>query len=214
MNWTPKTVFLAALLTLGLLVEGSNLAELFFEFMKTYRPNWYELFNHLAAVGFSSFWLLTIVFTGIYGEKLHSWAVAVLCMLVSLYVYKDIAAFSLSNFELTHRHTVVLLQSVVLPYFVAFYTHKFSIEMGYRKPTKQEMLMGYMNEAYQLLKFQEDMQRQGMKHIGEIIPQVLPQKPTEPTIQQPVTTEKPQAATQTEQEDVNIFELLDQRKKN
>ena len=211
MHYSNKGIFISCLLTLGLLVEGSNLADLFYGFMQQYRPNWYDLFNHLAALGMSSFWLLTIVFTGVYGKKLHSWGTAVLCMFVSLYVYKDIAAFSITSMNFSHTHIVVLLQSVILPYFVAFFTHEAAIELGHRKPTKQELVLGYMNEAYQLIKFQEDMQRQGLKHIGEIIPQVLPQeKPKE----QHVTTEKPQAATQPEQEDVNIFNLLDQRKKN
>jgi hypothetical protein len=212
-QYKAKNIFLIALLSIGVLVEGTNLADLFYKFMLDYRPNWYELFNHLAALGFASFWLLSIIWTGIYGEKTHSWGLAGLCMLVSLYVYKDIASFSFEKIDFTHRHTVVLLQSIVLPYFVAYYTHKLAIELGnYRKVTRQEQVMTYMQEAYELIQMNES-QRQGMKHISEVIPQVmpkeLPKENPQPQPQEQKVHEKPAAATQ--EEHIDIFELLEKK---
>lgn len=141
-----KKTFLITLLLIGIAVEGTNLQSLFFGFMTDFREHWYAIFNHIAALALASFWLLGIVYTGSFGYKVASWVLAVLTMVVSLYVYKDIASFSIANLEMTHRHWVVLLQSVVLPYFVAYYTHQL-YELENQQPTKAEELISEIKEA-------------------------------------------------------------------
>lgn len=128
-----KIYFLYTLLGIGLTVEGSNLQNLFFGFMSIFRSDWIPIFNHAAALGLSSFFLISIVYNGLYDNKKYSWILAFLTMTISLYVYRKIAPFSLTNIDFTHTHGVVFLLSVVLPYFVAFYTEEVSKE---RKATR------------------------------------------------------------------------------
>jgi hypothetical protein len=123
-----KLYFLYTLLGIGLTVEGSNLQNLFYGFMAIFRSDWLPIFNHAAALGLSAFFLISIVYNGLYDNKKYSWILAFLTMTISLYVYREIAPFSLTNIDFTHTHGVVFLLSVVLPYFVAFYTEEVSKE--------------------------------------------------------------------------------------
>lgn len=147
-----KIYFLYTLLGIGLTVEGSNLQNLFYGFMAIFRSDWLPIFNHLAAFGLSSFFLISIVYNGLYDNKKYSWILAVLTMTISLYVYRKIAPFSLTNIDFTHTHGVVFLLSVVLPYFVAFYTEEVYKERNAtRTPAQPKVVKSHIEKQRDLI---------------------------------------------------------------
>lgn len=156
-----KLYFLYTLLGIGLTVEGSNLQNLFYGFMSIFRSDWIPIFNHAAALGLSSFFLISIVYNGLYDNKKYSWILAFLTMTISLYVYRKIAPFSLTNIDFTHTHGVVFLLSVVLPYFVAFYTEEVSKERNAtRTPAQPKIVKSHIEKQRDLLqeiKLQEEI---------------------------------------------------------
>lgn len=156
-----KLYFLYTLLGIGLTVEGSNLQNLFYGFMAIFRSDWLPIFNHAAALGLSAFFLISIVYNGLYDNRKYSWVLAFLTMTISLYVYREIAPFSLTNIDFTHTHGVVFLLSVVLPYFVAFYTEEVSKERNAtRTPAQPKIVKSHIEKQRDLLqeiKLQEEI---------------------------------------------------------
>ena len=73
-------------------------------------------------------------------------------MTISLYVYRKIAPFSLSNIDFTHTHIVVFLLSVVLPYFVAFYTEEVYKERNAtRTPAQPKVVKSHIEKQRDLI---------------------------------------------------------------
>lgn len=175
-----KLYFLYTLLGIGLTVEGSNLQNLFYGFMAIFRRDWLPIFNHAAALGLSSFFLISIVYNGLYDNKKYSWILAFLTMTISLYVYREIAPFSLSNIDFTHTHGVVFLLSVVLPYFVAFYTEEVAKERNATRTPAQPKIV--KSELEKLDDFVNDVEQKSNLIINTANRMTQIVKPKEPQI--------------------------------
>lgn len=120
-------------------VEFNNLQSLFFEFMQLYRPGWREIFNQLSACFFAAGLITAIITFGTRNDRRVSWGLALMTMIVSLFVYRKIAAFNLDNISLQHSHIVVLILAILFPFLVAYTTHKIWEDQAEQPDEKEEL---------------------------------------------------------------------------
>lgn len=122
------------------IVEFNNLQSLFFEFMSLYRPHWAEVFNQISACFFAGGLIAAIITFGTRNDRVVSWGLAIMTMIVSLFVYRKIAAFDLNNITLQHSHLVVLILAILFPFLVAYTTHKIWEDQADKPDEKEELL--------------------------------------------------------------------------
>jgi len=197
-NIRQASLLLLMVLVCGLVVELTNLQSLFFQFMKIYRPEWRDISNNASAAFFSVGLLAAIVTYGLRNDKKISWTLAFMTMLISLFVYRQIAAFDFDNLVLQHNHVVVLILAIVFPFLVAYTTHQL-YEDQCNEPTEQEKMKHTLMTEIQVKHYRNQARRLLAKEKTlELKEETKPQKDLknqETTVTETVTGTKAESET-------------------
>ncbi len=183
-NFRKASPLLLFVLVCGLIIEGTNLQSLFFSFCKLYRPDWRDVTNGFVACFFSAGLLGAILTYGLRNDKVISWALALLTMAVSLFVYREVAKFDLDNLTLQHNHIVVLIIAIVFPFLVAYTTHQLHNDQVNEPSEKDELMKQVTNEVKAL-----QLQRQ-VKHYARQV-KMFRESSQAPQISEPRTNPQP-----------------------
>lgn len=187
-NFRQASPALLFVLACGLVVELTNLQSLFFQFMQIYRPEWREITNNVTACFFSLGLLAAIVTYGLRGNQVVSFALAILTMIISLFVYRKIAAFDLDNMTLQHNHIVVLILAIIFPLLVAYTTHELHKDQQ-TIPTLEDEISDKIATKHKL-HFAEKMLRKQRQALADKNTQIIADK-SQPQITEP-NMKKPQ----------------------
>lgn len=161
-------------LLLGAIIEFANLQSLFHEFSVLVRPHWVGLAHHGIGAFFALFFIASIIIFGIAGFRKWSWILAGITTVISLFVYRKVAAFDFENIAVTHVHVVVVLIAFVLPMMVAFVTHQIAeLINGAPKPMSR-------TEQTQVLAAEIAAEIAAIKQLQQLVLQ----QPAPPPVQQ------------------------------